>query len=306
MGSRFDAQIRKRVLSMFSVWLVEEACAVRRPPPAGQIVNLPGGGGPSTEGGSVRDRTSSTWSDPDGRLVEALRAGDEAAFEALVRTYQSSMLRLAETFVRTPATAEDVVQETWLAVMRGLRLFEGRSSLRTWIFQILINRAKSRGLQEQPLALVISLDEIRAEALPERFKEPASALRGPPDALLADETNRTIKEAIAMLPPRQAHLVTLRDVDGLSASEACQLLSISAANQRVLLHRARTHLREILRTPTTRWCTPRRAKQVGQRARLDGISGGNRTPPTISPADGPPRSPKADDGRPGDPRRPVR
>lgn len=249
MGSRFGAQIRKRVLSMFSVYLAEEAHAVQRRPPAGQVVNLRGGGGPTAEGGSVWNRTSSTWSDPDDRLVEALRAGDEAAFEALVRAYQGSMLRLAETFVRTPATAEDVVQETWIAVVRGLRLFEGRSSLRTWIFQILINRAKSRGLEEQRLALVISLDEIRVEAFPDLFKEPPSALRGPPDALLAAETIRTIKDAISMLPPRQAHLVTLRDVDGLSASEACQLLSISEANQRVLLHRARTGLRQILQPP---------------------------------------------------------
>jgi RNA polymerase sigma-70 factor, ECF subfamily len=232
---------------MSDVWVGSDTSPARNE----IVVDLRERAAPPADLDRVKERlptTASRLCDPV--TIEALRSGDGVVFAQLVRSCQGSMLRLAETFVHTPATAEDVVQETWIAVLRGLDRFEGRSTLRTWIFQILINRAKSRGLQEQRHAHV-ALDRAMLDPRGSGcFAEPLSAWTEPLDVILADETARTIRaairEAIGLLPPRQAQVLILRDLDGLPSSEASQLLGVSDANQRVLLHRARIRLRQLL------------------------------------------------------------
>ncbi|MGH2785087.1 MAG: RNA polymerase sigma factor [Actinomycetota bacterium] len=193
-------------------------------------------------------------------LVEALRAGDEAAFMTLVERYGASMLRVARTFVPTQAVAEDVVQEAWLGVLRGLDRFEGRSSLKTWIFRILTNVAKTRGERESRSVPFSSLagDETADPAVePSRFDPPhgsqgmwaappASWEEIPEDRLLAGETLTKVREAIAGLPPQQRTVITLRDVEGWTSDEVRNVLEISETNQRVLLHRARSKVRRAL------------------------------------------------------------
>lgn len=196
------------------------------------------------------------------RLVRFLRDGDEAAFALLVERYHSSLTRLALAYVRDRAVAEEVVQETWLGVIRGIDRFEGRSSLKTWIFRILANTAKTRGERERRTIPFSALDgKGRGEPAvePERFLDPdhprwaghwatppASWGRIPEDRLVARETLACIEEAIELLPTVQAQVVTLRDVEGWSSEEVCALLGISEGNQRVLLHRARSKVRAAL------------------------------------------------------------
>lgn len=196
-------------------------------------------------------------------LVEALKAGDEAAFVQMVERYNGALLRLALSFVPSRAVAEEVVQETWLAVIRGIDRFEGRSSLRTWLFRILVNRAKTRGERERRTVPFSSLataeageDEVLVDA--DRFLGPdarwpghwASAPRpweGSPEARLgAKETTRIVTEAIEALPAGQRAVVSLRDVAGFTSEEVCESLGISEVNQRVLLHRGRTRVRNAL------------------------------------------------------------
>jgi RNA polymerase sigma-70 factor (ECF subfamily) len=189
--------------------------------------------------------------DDDAALLAALRAGDERAFEELLEKYGPSMLRIARLYVPSRAVAEEVVQETWLAVLTGIERFEGRSTLKTWLFRILTNKAKTRGQREGRTlpfsAFAADGDEADTAVGVERFARDGhwnSPPRGmPEERLLAAEARRRIEAAIADLPPNQRAVVTLRDVEGLSAEEACNVLGVSETNQRVLLHRARSKVR---------------------------------------------------------------
>ena len=196
-------------------------------------------------------------------LVRALREGDEGAFEMLLDRYYSPMLRLARAHVRSREEAEEVVQDTWMAVLSGLDRFEGRSSLKTWIFRILVNRARTRARRETRLVPFSSLSSPSVHSGTEGDVDPdwlfnaASAAstawhgsgaesRTPEECLLANELHALIEAAIERLPPRQQEVITLRDLEGWSADEVCDLLDISDANQRVLLHRARVGIRAAL------------------------------------------------------------
>ncbi len=196
----------------------------------------------------------------DASLVEALRAGDEAAFADLVARYHGSLVRLARLYVAGSA-AEDVAQETWLALLRGLDQFEGRSSLKTWLFRVLVNRARTRATRDAKTVAFSSLVNAETETFepavsPKRFRgaedrwpghwlvPPISAL--PEQQLLADELNAHIRSAVAQLPSAQREVVTLRDIEDVGAGEVCQLLELTDANQRVLLHRGRAKVRAAL------------------------------------------------------------
>ena len=184
--------------------------------------------------------------------VEALRAGDEATFERLVREYSPAMLRVAQLYVGSRAAAEEVVQDTWIGVLNGIGRFEGRSSLKTWIFRILTNIAKTRGQREGrsvPFSALGSGDDQAVD--PDRFAQDgqwASPPRsfGPEERLLGRETLDVVERAIAALPPSQAIVITMRDVEGFGAEETRNVLGISETNQRVLLHRARAKVRQAL------------------------------------------------------------
>jgi RNA polymerase sigma-70 factor (ECF subfamily) len=206
--------------------------------------------------------TSATRED-DARLVAGLRAGDEAAFAALIDRYQASLVRLAMLYVPNRPAAEDVVQETWLGVLQGISRFESRSSLKTWLFRILVNRAKRRGAREHrsiPFSAAWSMDADQGEAAvePERFlplghhfaghwtSRPASWEDMPEERLVSREARARIDEVIAGLPPSQREVITLRDIEGWGAAEVCNALGISETNQRVLLHRARSKVRRAL------------------------------------------------------------
>lgn len=195
----------------------------------------------------------------EGELISALRAGDEAAFSRIVSEWSRPMLALARGFVSTEASAEEVVQETWLAVIKGLDRFEGRSALRTWVYRILVNTAKSRGVKEHrtlPWSSVAG-DDAGPSLEPALFQSAGEAYPGhwraaptawPYDvavegSVLAGEVRGELRTAVDALPDRQRLVLTLRDVLGHSSDEVCQLLEISQANQRVLLHRARTAVR---------------------------------------------------------------
>jgi RNA polymerase sigma-70 factor (ECF subfamily) len=197
------------------------------------------------------------------RLVARLRAGDEQAFMELVDRYGPSLLRVALLFVSTRAVAEEVVQETWLAVFSGIDRFEGRSSLKTWLFRILTNRAKTRAVREARSIPFSSLAPAEAagdepSVDPGRFlpafhpnhgawaSPPGSWSDTPEQRLLGAETQRVIGEAIQKLPPVQRAVITLRDVEGYDSAEVREALELSEGNQRVLLHRARSKVRAAL------------------------------------------------------------
>jgi RNA polymerase sigma-70 factor (ECF subfamily) len=198
-------------------------------------------------------------------LVEALRRREEAAFVELVESYGSALLRLARTFVRSRAVAEEVVQETWVGVLKGIDRFEGRSSLRTWVFRILTNVAKTRAVREgrsTPFSDLQSETDEGPLLDPARFVRAGEAWEGhwqwfpgpwgePEERLLASEARGVIATAIEALPEGQRAVVTLRDVEGWSSEETCNALEISETNQRVLLHRARTKVRLALETYLT-------------------------------------------------------
>jgi RNA polymerase sigma-70 factor (ECF subfamily) len=201
-------------------------------------------------------------SQQDLDLVRALRAGDETAFMMLVDHHQPTMLRIAMMYVPTRAVAEEVVQEAWLGVLKGLDGFQGRSSLRTWIFRILVNTAKTRGQRERRSVPFSSLwsakpgDEPAVD--PERFRPPGDQWAGgwlnppadwadvPENRLLSKETLARVQEAIDALPPNQREVIRLRDVLGWTSREVVDALDISETNQRVLLHRARSKVRRAL------------------------------------------------------------
>ncbi len=204
----------------------------------------------------------------DARLVAALRGGDEQAFRELIDRYQASFVRVAKSYVRDQAVAEDVAQETWLAVLQGLDRFEGRSSLKTWMFRILTNRAITRAKRERrstPFSALAADDGPAVD--PSRFlpaddpEAPGGWRQGlhswsdlPDEVLLAGETRAKLLEAIDRLPDSQRAVITLRDIEGLSAHEVDDLLELTDVNQRVLLHRARSRVRALLEpylTPET-------------------------------------------------------
>ncbi|MGZ8606438.1 MAG: RNA polymerase sigma factor [Actinomycetota bacterium] len=202
-------------------------------------------------------------SEQDLQLARSLRAGDEAAFMSLVERLQPAMLRIARMYVSTQAVAEEVVQDAWLGVLKGIDAFEGRSSLRTWIFRILVNIAKTRGAREArsaPFSSVWAPDAAHEPAVElDRFLSdgherwpghwaapPASWESVPEERLLSRETLATVAAAIEALPPNQREVIRLRDVLGWSSKEVRNALELSETNQRVLLHRARSKVRRAL------------------------------------------------------------
>lgn len=191
-------------------------------------------------------------------LLERLRARDEQAFATLVRDWSPSMLRLVRTYVSDRAAAEEVVQEAWLGVLQGIDRFEGRSSLKTWVYRILVNRAMTKGAREArsvPFA-TLAADEASADEPavdPSRFTR-EGAWASPPRrwqdqpelALRSAETLATVRAAVETLPPMQRLVMTMRDLEGFDAEETRNALEISETNQRVLLHRARAKVRTAL------------------------------------------------------------
>lgn len=195
----------------------------------------------------------------DAALIEGLRAGEEAAFAELMRLYGAGMLRVAQMYVPSRAIAEDVVQEAWLGVLKGIDRFEGRSSLKTWLFRIVANTAKTRGVREARSIPFSSLggggaDEPAVD--PDRFLGDGERYPGhwavPPQSwapegrLLAQEAMDVIEREIDRLPPAQQAVITMRDVQGFSSEEVCNALDLTETNQRVLLHRARAKVRNAL------------------------------------------------------------
>jgi RNA polymerase sigma-70 factor (ECF subfamily) len=198
----------------------------------------------------------------DQRVVARLRAGDEQAFEALVARHYATMMSVARTYVQSRAVAEEVVQEAWLGVLQSLERFEGRSSLKTWIIAILVNKAKTRAQREGRSLPFTALEGYEPAVEPERFRGRGETYPGhwrsspgrwgalptpAPDVITQDrETLRVAMRAIAELPPAQQTVIRMRDLEGSSAEDVCSALEISAANQRVLLHRARSRVRSAL------------------------------------------------------------
>lgn len=196
----------------------------------------------------------------DRRVVEALRAGDEAAFMKLMREYGPMMLRVALMYVSTRAVAEEVVQDAWIGVFNGIGRFEARSSLKTWIFRILTNTAKTRAQREGrsiPFSSITSPDGEDGGAVdPERFLGSGERFPGhwgtpprrwgPDERLLSAEAQGVVDAAIAKLPPAQQAVITMRDVEDLDPEDVCNALDITETNQRVLLHRARSKVRQAL------------------------------------------------------------
>ena len=174
----------------------------------------------------------------DAALVEGIRNRDERAFQHLLDRYYSSMLRVASAFVRTPDEAEEVVQETWLAVLSGIDRFEGRSAFKTWLFRILVNRARSRAKREAR--------SIPFSALPVAFEESHPGADSSEQEVLDAELRALLEKAVASLPRVQRLVISMRDVEGWSGPEVCSALGLSESNQRVLLHRARMKVREHL------------------------------------------------------------
>jgi len=194
----------------------------------------------------------------DLALVKRLLAGDATAFAFLVDRYHGRLIKLAMTFVSDRTTAEDVVQDTWLGVMRGIETFEGRSALNTWIFRILTNRAKSRAVRDArslPFSSLESPDHEHESAVDLSRFQPNGTWADPPrrwdddtpeKLLVRREAVHHLQGAIEELPATQRAVIMLRDIEGLDADEVCNILEISETNQRVLLHRARSKLRRVL------------------------------------------------------------
>lgn len=194
---------------------------------------------------------------PDHALVERLRAGEEAAFAELLDRYDAQLRRLARTFVRTDALADDVVQETWLGVLRGLDRFEERSSLKTWLFRILVNRARTRAVREArqvPFSSLATAEDSEGPTVdPSAFTsegvwaQPPRRLDAEPETeLLTAELRDRMSEVVDTLPEQQRTVILLRDVAGMDGPEVAEALGISEGNQRVILHRARTRVRSAL------------------------------------------------------------
>jgi RNA polymerase sigma-70 factor (ECF subfamily) len=197
----------------------------------------------------------------DATLVDAIRRRDEAAFAELVRRYQGPLLRLALVYARSRASAEDIVQDAWLGVLRGIDRFESRSSFKTWLFRILVNRARTRAQHESRMVALPAREPEPAEASvpadrflapdhpewPRHWALPPKSWVGTPEGqLLSRETLELVEQAIAALPRSQREVITLRDVQGWTSEEVCNVLEITETNQRVLLHRARSRVRAAL------------------------------------------------------------
>ncbi len=193
----------------------------------------------------------------DAELVRRVRAGDRTAFAGLVRRHGGALLRFARVFVRDEAVAEEVVQDTWMAVLEGLGEFEGRASFKTWLYRILANRARARAVREGrsvPFSALERAEDEDSAMDPERFDSggmwrdpPVTWTDETPERLaLAAETRAVMEAAVAALPPAQRAVLVLRDEDGLETEEICNLLDLTVTNQRVLLHRARTRVRQAL------------------------------------------------------------
>jgi RNA polymerase sigma-70 factor, ECF subfamily len=227
--------------------LTQDAFALRSIQPSAAVVHLMG------------DGTSAD----DLHLIALLRSGDEAAFASLIDRYASTMMRLAMIYVTPWAVAEEVVQETWMAILEGLNRFEGRSSLKTWMFRILTNCAKTRAHREGrsvPFSSLFDEDSDSAEPAVDldRFLPADHQWAGhwvsfpskweamPEERLLSQETYTHIERAIEALPPHQREVIVLRDIEGWTSDEVCNTLCISEGNQRVLLHRARSKVRSVL------------------------------------------------------------
>jgi len=185
----------------------------------------------------------------DGELLLRLRSGDERAFVSLVERYQEQMLRLAISFVPSRAVAEEVVQDTWLALLRGLDAFEGRSSLKTWLFSILVNQARTTGTREHRSVPVAdpepSVDPARFDTSGSWADPPEHWIEAVEGRVEAGKLADRIRELMDELPARQREVVILRDVEEMSSEEVCSVLAISDGNQRVLLHRGRSRLRQL-------------------------------------------------------------
>jgi RNA polymerase sigma-70 factor, ECF subfamily len=197
----------------------------------------------------------------EAELLARLRSGDERAFESLVSAHHPTMIAVARTYVRTAGVAEEVVQEAWLGVLKGIDRFEGRASLKTWIMRIVVNTAISRAGREArtvPFASLVPEGEHEHAVEPERFRPPGAAFAGhwtgypvdwrglPEERLLGRETIDVVRRAIEELPESQRRVITMRDVAGCTAAEACDVLQLSNGNQRILLHRARSRVRAAL------------------------------------------------------------
>jgi RNA polymerase sigma-70 factor (ECF subfamily) len=211
---------------------------------------------------TAADPSPDLLNEEDARLVAELRAGDEAAFMALVEQYQGQLSRVALLYVSSREVAEDVVQETWLGVLKGLDRFEGRSSFRTWMFRILTNIAKTRGAREArtiPFSALAASEagEEEPSVDPSRFHTSGEAQgawllpplhwdESPEAALSSTETLMVVRAAIDELPPAQRQVIQLRDIDGWTAEEVCNVLELTETNQRVLLHRARSKVRRAI------------------------------------------------------------
>jgi RNA polymerase sigma-70 factor (ECF subfamily) len=207
------------------------------------------------------EQRAATQVSAEAELLARLRAGDERAFESLVTMHHPTMIAVARTYVRTPTVAEEVVQEAWLGVLNGLDRFEGRASLKTWIMRIVVNTAISRAGREArtvPFASLAGEGEHEGAVEPERFRPPGEAFAGhwtgypadwralPEERLLGRETVEVVSGAIEELPESQRRVITMRDVAGYTAAEACDALQLSDGNQRILLHRARSRVRAAL------------------------------------------------------------
>jgi RNA polymerase sigma-70 factor (ECF subfamily) len=209
----------------------------------------------------IRSQSPAAASGPDEAvLLDRLRAGDEQAFEELVDGHYPTMLAVARGYVKSRAVAEEVVQEAWVGVLKGLDRFEGRSSLRTWIIRIVVNIAQTRGAREARSVPLSSLapDGQEPAVEPERFRGRQDSFAGhwrryplnwealPEQALFGRETLDVVMAAVTALPPAQRQVIALRDISGWSAEDVCDALDITAGNQRVLLHRARSRVRATL------------------------------------------------------------
>jgi len=197
----------------------------------------------------------------DSQLIAAVREGDERAFVTLVERYHPSLQRLARLYIDASAV-DDVVQDTWIGVLHGLPTFKGRASFKTWLFRILMNRARTRAVRNArsvPLSALVGqeLDSDDSAVDPSRFRPAGDAYPGhwllkpsaddmPEERLLAGELQVFVRDALSGLPPAQAEVVRLRDVEGLPTEDVCQLLNLTEGNQRVLLHRGRSKFRAAL------------------------------------------------------------
>jgi RNA polymerase sigma-70 factor (ECF subfamily) len=203
-----------------------------------------------TTGTDGQGEHSPSYGPGEGELLGRLRAGDEEAFACLVDRHHAAMVRFARGYVRSPAVAEEVAQDAWLGLLRGLDRFEGRSSLRTWLFRIVANRAISAGLHERQ-HLPVDDSELGDDS--GRFSQdgwwvtpPAHWADEAVDRMVAPELAVRVRQLVEDLPPAQRQVVTLRDVEGLPTADVCSILGISEGNQRVLLHRARARIRQHL------------------------------------------------------------